>query len=931
MASPPDSAIEAINHGIAAYRAGDQAAARSSFVQALQHDATSELAWLWLATVVTDPAEQRYCLNRAAAINPETPGQRRLARLPAGPALPPPEVRHLDKPPLPPDLEESETGPLPFLPPLPGGRHRRKAHRGNWFSRSQRAKVPAKSDDAESPEDAAGKQADDAAGTSSRAEDEAPKAPEGSPGARPRRWVPWLIGGGVLLVLAIVVAVLISRMQPGLAGEPYVIAYAGPISGVEGYVGREQLRAVRMAVNEINEAGGLGGRPVVVRPYNDENDPERAAVVAEQIVNTDDVLLVVGHHASRASLAAAPVYEAAGLPAISPSSTTDALTANNPWYFRTVIGNHDQGQLIAAYANHALGYDRASVITKPGVYEESLTGAFVDEFRQRGTVVRQWEIDPEDRDASILAIIEELAATEDPGIVFLPLSPEDAHPVLLSLRLGQLPVTVIAGDALGYQGFASMFAGEPEEELRPGYFTDDLYVVSTIIYDGLGGTALEFAQDYAALYGAEPAWFGAKAHDAAQLAIYALTRLDAEAAPPESLADARSFVRDALEADDRLATAIDGLSGPLYFDDTHTVPQMLSFGMFNRGVMLNAPYQYRPVVNFAKYNIPADEEAGLLFTLDELTFRQYRVAYVGVGINEVSNLDPRSQTFDADFYIWFWYRGDDEAENVFFPNAVETDLTLPEALERSDAGLLDHFATFRVNATFFEPLDFRDYPWDRHFLSIDMQNRTLTNDDIVYVPDPTNLQQSQAERRRSAVDADTPFNRNPNWRVESVTYNQDSALARATHPDPVTGGPEYNRFSVYRVEMEYVRIIRPFLIKNLLPLALLALVTYISLYFSPEYATTRIGFSITSILTTSVLLQSVSSNLPEIGYTVAIEWGYYVYIGLSAALVLTNIVIDRWYKKKRYAAASRLDLAARVVYPLVILAVVIVYAVQFWN
>src|SRR5690606_36122360 len=178
MASPPDSAIEAINHGIAAYRAGDQAAARSSFVQALQHDATSELAWLWLAPVVTDPAEQRYCLNRAAAINPETPGQRRLARLPAGPAVPPPEVRHLDKPPLPPDLEESETGPLPFLPPLPGGRHRRKAHRGNWFSRSQRAKAPAKSDDVESPEDAAGTQAGDAAGTSHRPEDEAPKAAE---------------------------------------------------------------------------------------------------------------------------------------------------------------------------------------------------------------------------------------------------------------------------------------------------------------------------------------------------------------------------------------------------------------------------------------------------------------------------------------------------------------------------------------------------------------------------------------------------------------------------------------------------------------------------------------------------------------------------------------------------------------------------------
>jgi hypothetical protein len=211
-----------------------------------------------------------------------------------------------------------------------------------------------------------------------------------------------------------------------------------------------------------------------------------------------------------------------------------------------------------------------------------------------------------------------------------------------------------------------------------------------------------------------------------------------------------------------------------------------------------------------------------------------------------------------------------------------------------------------------------------------MQNRTLTNDDVVYVPDPANLKQTQEERNRSAVDANLPFNRNSNWNVEDVSFHQESALARAIHLDPVTGGPEYNRFSIYRVEMEYARIIRPFLIKNLLPLALLALVTYISLYFSPENASTRIGFSITAILTTSVLLQSVSSNLPEIGYTVAIEWGYYVYIGLSAALVLTNIVIDRWYKKKRYASAARLDIAARVIYPLVILVVVALYAVQFW-
>ena len=87
--------------------------------------------------------------------------------------------------------------------------------------------------------------------------------------------------------------------------------------------------------------------------------------------------------------------------------------------------------------------------------------------------------------------------------------------------------------------------------------------------------------------------------------------------------------------------------------------------------------------------------------------------------------------------------------------------------------------------------------------------------------------------------------------------------------------------------------------------------------------------SITSILTTSVLLQSISGNLPDVGYTVAIEWGFYIYIALSALLVLVNITIDRWYKARRYAAAAQLDRTARIAYPLVILVVVTAYAVRF--
>ena len=61
----------------------------------------------------------------------------------------------------------------------------------------------------------------------------------------------------------------------------------------------------------------------------------------------------------------------------------------------------------------------------------------------------------------------------------------------------------------------------------------------------------------------------------------------------------------------------------------------------------------------------------------------------------------------------------------------------------------------------------------------------------------------------------------------------------------------------------------------------------------------------------------------------ALKWGFYVYIGLSALLVLINITIERWYKAKRFAAVEQLDRFARIFYPVVLLIVIAAYAIRF--
>ncbi len=68
----PSSTTGLITRGAVAFDEGRLADARALFARALLVNPESEAGWLWFATVAEDPGEQRYALNRAMAINPES-------------------------------------------------------------------------------------------------------------------------------------------------------------------------------------------------------------------------------------------------------------------------------------------------------------------------------------------------------------------------------------------------------------------------------------------------------------------------------------------------------------------------------------------------------------------------------------------------------------------------------------------------------------------------------------------------------------------------------------------------------------------------------------------------------------------------------------------------------------------------------------------
>ena len=375
--------------------------------------------------------------------------------------------------------------------------------------------------------------------------------------------------------------------------------------------------------------------------------------------------------------------------------------------------------------------------------------------------------------------------------------------------------------------------------------------------------------------------------------------------------------------------AVPGLLGPIYFDAHQTTPRAAVFGVAQGGKFESAFDQLRPYSPSAGRDLGEDLASGAAIQVNGQVLERQRVVFAGVDLNEIGELDTTNPSFYADFFLWFTYTGDDTATDIAFVNAVDPSLRLGEP-ERSTSHDGITYRLYHVTGRFKVPLQFHDFPFDQQHLTISFRNRLVPSSEVVYALDPQVRDQAQAERLQSGANAAVSINAIPDWQATDVQLYQGSlgstALLGDPDADPSTGGLEY---SLFTVDVTVKRNVPAFLVKNLLPLALLAMITYVSLFFPFKQASTRVSFGISGILTAAVLLSTVTSALPQVGYTVAIEWGFYAFIFLSAICIVIGLIGDRLYEQRRFGDLRRLDIFARIIYPTFIIVVVFAYFLHF--
>ena len=169
-----------------------------------------------------------------------------------------------------------------------------------------------------------------------------------------------------------------------------------------------------------------------------------------------------------------------------------------------------------------------------------------------------------------------------------------------------------------------------------------------------------------------------------------------------------------------------------------------------------------------------------------------------------------------------------------------------------------------------------------------------------------------------------------NWNFTNVRYESDTLTSDSTRGQPGAFHSNYEtEFSGFNTVIGIKRKALVFLIKNLLPLLLLVVVVYVTLYFPPSLSKERLTIAISAMLASAVLLISLNNQLTDVGYTTAIEYGFYVFFCLCIYCVIAGLMAERFQQQKKNRLADRFNVAVRVTYPLIVMGVFLWYRVRY--
>jgi len=580
--------------------------------------------------------------------------------------------------------------------------------------------------------------------------------------------------------------------------EALYIAVVGPMGKPDG---KAMVRGIKLLLEEVNEKGGINGKQVKLLGFEDQNTPELARQRAQEIVNNKKILVVLGHYYSSTSLAGGEIYKKGGIPAITPSALANEVTEGNDWYFRTTFNNRSQAAFLANYVKKILQHETASIIYSRDPYGFSLKDDFQKVFLDiEGEIKYTWSYNPEAKDLEkrIDAIVEDLYNTglqEDPGIIFLATREIESEKLVVAMKRKGLNYPIIGDDWT----IDEKLAKYSEERRKHGYFSDGIYAAVPIHFDFAGKKAQQFQDEFKKKYKEKPGITAAMYYEAALTAVQAMKKTEVRG-EQKNLAEERKKIRDYLASIRSIDDAIQGISGPIYFDSdgTLTGDRSLTMGIFQNQILTSALTQLTPVNDLNRIaDLEKELETERVLLINDRYMYRTDLVYTGIEIQKISGLDIKDLSYDMDFLLWFRYQGQFDDNEIEFLNAVQP-IQLEHLTERFKDSITYrlYHVKGRFKADFLPGLHgFKQ----QHVLGVSFHHRHLNRNNLIYIVDTLGMglvdEKSSLKKIREAQGLSAASG----WTVNQARHFEDRA-EKSSRGDPLflnlqKQSVDYSRFN----------------------------------------------------------------------------------------------------------------------------------------
>ena len=328
----------------------------------------------------------------------------------------------------------------------------------------------------------------------------------------------------------VVLALAIAWPLAVQAADPIKIGMVVPLTGPIADAGRYGVQGAKLAVEEVNRAGGVLGHPIELVIEDDQSLNPATVLAFTKLTDDKTIVAFLGPTRSTQIQAIAPSVKQAGRPVMIGGTDPSLTHAGNPWFFRFRPNDTYTARAMSDYGLNKLGKKKWAIVHSTDAFGSNAKALFVEALKAQGVTPVMTEGQPNnspDYTAVALAVKQSGA---DVLATFITFEPDVA---IFARQLRQLGVNIVW---LGSPSITTTTARKLAGATLYGTFA------VADFHPDANAEAKAFAAKYLESYKTAPDFFGSWPYDAVHVLAKAITA--AGSTDPQKIHDALLAVKD---------------------------------------------------------------------------------------------------------------------------------------------------------------------------------------------------------------------------------------------------------------------------------------------------------------------------------------------------------------------------------------------------